>query len=174
DSMTSNKPTIATESASPTAMGAWRTWRSWQYRGGLGQHILTFYGAQGFGRWLGREFWAVTDQGLFAVSNFALNVLLARWLAPQDYGAFAVAFAVFLLLGTFHSSLLIEPMLVFGPGRYRRRLSEYVGVLLYGHSGFAVLGSLVLLLACVGGRLAGAGVLSEWRGRCGVVVLGVF
>jgi O-antigen/teichoic acid export membrane protein len=101
-------------------------------------------------RWLTKGFWAVSDQGLFSLSNFAMSVLLARWLVPQDFGAFTVAFAVFLLMGTFHTALLTEPMLVFGPSRHEGRFSEYLGALMYGHLGFAVLSSLLLLLAGLG------------------------
>jgi hypothetical protein len=93
-------------------------------------------------RWLTKGFWAVSDQGLFSLSNFALNLLLARWLVPQDYGAFTVALSVFYLVGTFHGALLTEPMLVFAPSRYKGRFPEYLGALLYGHLGFAILSSL--------------------------------
>lgn len=93
---------------------------------------------------LTKGFWAVTDQGLFAVSNFFLSVTLARWLAPKDYGAFAVAFSIFLVLGSFHTALVSEPMLVFGQGRYRGRHTQYLGVLLSAHWGLVVLGSLIL------------------------------
>lgn len=103
-------------------------------------------------RLLGRGSWAVADQGLFTASNFALNILLARWLAPQDYGAFAVAYAVFSLVGVVHNALLSEPMLIFGADRYKARLSEYVGFLLYGHVGFSVLSGGLLLL---GGLVVG-------------------
>jgi O-antigen/teichoic acid export membrane protein len=118
-------------------------------------------GAQGFGRWFGKGIWAVTDQGLFATANFVLNVLLARWLTPQDYGVFTVAFAVFLFFGTFHTALLIEPMLILGPGRYRDRLSEYLDILLYGNCGLAALGSLMLLLAGLGFRFSGSNAFSS-------------
>jgi O-antigen/teichoic acid export membrane protein len=113
-----------------------------------------------FVRWLAKGFWAVSDQGLFAVSNFALSVLLARWLSPQDYGAFATAFAVFLLIGTLHTGLLTEPMLVFGSGRYKNRLSEYLGALLYGHLGFGVLCGLLLVLISLGLALSGSSALA--------------
>lgn len=103
-------------------------------------------GESGFGRWLGKGFWTITDQGLFATSNFILNILLARWLTPHDYGAFAVVFAGFLLLGLLHTALLVEPMLVFGPDKYETRLPEYLGALLYGHIVFSAACSLILLL----------------------------
>jgi O-antigen/teichoic acid export membrane protein len=122
---------------------------------------LARYGAQGFGRWLGRGFWAVADQGLFAVSNFVLNVLLARWLVPQDYGVFSAVWVVFVLLTILHGGLLLEPMLIFGPGKYEGRLSEYLGVLLYGNFGFAALGSLLFLLVGLGFWLGGSYAVSS-------------
>jgi O-antigen/teichoic acid export membrane protein len=88
---------------------------------------------QGWLPWVGKGSLAVLDQGLFAGSHFLLNVLLARWLAPADYGAFALAYSVFLLLGVLHSALLTGPMLVFGSGKYRERFPEYLGILLRVH-----------------------------------------
>src|ERR1035437_1858534 len=90
---------------------------------------------------------AILDQGLFAGSNFLLNVLLARWIAPADYGAFALAYSVFLLLGVFHSALLTGPMLVFGPGKYRERFPEYLGILLRGHFALMLPGAALLAAA---------------------------
>ena len=97
--------------------------------------------------WVGKGSLAVLDQGLFASSNFLLNVLLARWLAPADYGAFALAYSVFLLLGVFHTAILTEPMLVFGPGKYRERLPEYLGILLRGHFALMLPGAALLTAA---------------------------
>jgi O-antigen/teichoic acid export membrane protein len=110
---------------------------------------------------LAKGVWAVTDQGLFAVSNFFLSVTLARWLTPKDYGAFAVAFTVFLLLGSFHTALLSEPMLVFGQGRYRGRHSEYLRVLLSGHWGLVLLGSVILGCAAAVFWRFGSGALAS-------------
>ena len=112
-------------------------------------------------RWLSKGFWAVSDQGFFATSNFVLNILLARWLAPQEYGAFSVTFAIFLFVGSVHSAIFAEPLLVFGSGKYKERLPEYMGALVYGHAAFAALGSLVLLLTSAGFALAGLTSLSS-------------
>lgn len=100
-----------------------------------------------FGRWIGRGAWAIVDKALFAVANFALNVLLARWLLAAEYGAFTVAYTVFLLLGTLHTALLAEPMLVFGSGKYRERLLEYMRTLLRAHWAFGLIASVGLAAA---------------------------
>jgi O-antigen/teichoic acid export membrane protein len=83
--------------------------------------------------WAKKGGFAVLDQALFAGANFLVNIFLARWLEPAQYGAFAVAYAVFLLLATFHTAVLTEPMLVFGAGKYTKRFPQYIGVLMYGH-----------------------------------------
>lgn len=94
--------------------------------------------------WVGKGSFALLDQGLFAGANFILNILLARWLTPGEYGAFAVAFSVFLLLGVFHAAIFTEPMMVFGPGKYRERFPEYLGILLRGHFALMLPGAAIL------------------------------
>lgn len=89
------------------------------------------------------------DQGLFAVSNFLLNLFLARWLDPQDYGAFAVGFTIFLLIGNLHAGLLIDPMLVFGKSKYLNCLKQYLAVLRRCHWMFSALSSSLFILAGV-------------------------
>src|SRR3979409_2655145 len=95
--------------------------------------------------WIRRGSWAIADQGLFAMANVLLNVMLARWLAPAEYGAFAVAYSAFLFIGALHAALLIEPMLVFGPGRYASRLAGYLNVLIRGNYVLTIPGSLLLI-----------------------------
>jgi O-antigen/teichoic acid export membrane protein len=75
----------------------------------------------------------VLDQALVSSSNFVMGILLARWLAPAQYGAYAMAFAIFLLAALFHQALLLEPMSVLGPSLYAGRLKEYFAALLWIH-----------------------------------------
>lgn len=93
--------------------------------------------------------WALLDQCLFAFSNFLLNVYLARWLDPESYGAFALAFTVFLFVGILHSSVFSEPMLVFGSGRYDKSLRPYLKLLIRLHwtRGWPIAGLLIALVA---------------------------
>lgn len=106
-------------------------------------------------RWAGQGVWAVADQGLFTVTNALLNILLARWLVPAEYGAFAVAYSIFLLLGALHTALFTEPMLVFAPGKYADRLTGYLRLMMRGH--WLLTGAGALLLAATG-------MVLRWRG----------
>lgn len=114
---------------------------------------------------VGKGSLAVLDQGLFAGTNFIVNVLLARWLTPAEYGAFALAYSVFLLLGTFHTASLTEPMMVFGPGKYAPHFHEYLGILLRGHFALMLPGALALAAAAVVlGRLSSPSVERAFLG----------
>jgi O-antigen/teichoic acid export membrane protein len=96
--------------------------------------------------WVGKGLAGLFDQGATSGSNFLLNVLLARWLAPAEYGAFAVASACFYAVAGLHVALLVEPMNVLGPTRYADRIPAYLGALVRGHVGLASV--LALALAC--------------------------
>jgi O-antigen/teichoic acid export membrane protein len=80
--------------------------------------------------WVRKGSLAMLDQGLISGSNFLVTVLLARWLAPEQYGAYALAFSIFLLLVRVHDSLVSEPMTVFGPSSYADHRREYLGAVL--------------------------------------------
>jgi O-antigen/teichoic acid export membrane protein len=76
---------------------------------------------------------ATLDQGLITGSNFVIGILLARWLPPEQYGAYAVAFAVFLLLGMLYQALFLEPQSVFGASTYRGCFRGYLKALVRLH-----------------------------------------
>jgi O-antigen/teichoic acid export membrane protein len=96
-------------------------------------------------------FWAIADQGLFAVSNLLVNVMLARGLSPAEYGAFATSYTVLLLVSGAHTSLLIEPMLIFGPDRYRTSFSHYLQLLQRYH--WRLMIAIVAGIAVIAGAL---------------------
>ena len=72
---------------------------------------------------------AILDQVLFNGVHFLSAILLARWLASDEYGIFAVSYSIFLFLAALHMAILVEPMLVFGSGKYKNFFKEYLGVL---------------------------------------------
>ncbi len=106
---------------------------------------------------------AIADQGLISGSNFAISILLARWLGAEQYGAYAVAFGIFVLLSLVYQALVLEPMAVFGGSGYRNCLRGYLSTLLRIHlvislSLCVVLGISAFVLHRMGqqGGLAGA------------------
>jgi O-antigen/teichoic acid export membrane protein len=84
-------------------------------------------------RVVGEVSWTVIDQALLGSSNFAANLVLARWLTPGEYGGYVAASAVFWMMTSAHGGVLTEPMMVFGSGQFRDRLSLYFATLAVIH-----------------------------------------
>jgi O-antigen/teichoic acid export membrane protein len=76
----------------------------------------------------------VLDQAAVSATNFTVNILLARWMSPADYGAFAIAFATLLLVSGFHGALLTDPLSVIGSRRPVGLYSKYLRALLIIHA----------------------------------------
>lgn len=68
---------------------------------------------------------ALFDQAFFAGANFFVNILLARWLLPEDYGQFVTLYTLMLFIGVFHSALVVDPYLVLGAGKFQPRYADY-------------------------------------------------
>ena len=105
--------------------------------------------------------WAVLDQGIFAGSNFVQNVALARLLSTHEYGVYSVLHTTLLFFGVLHGGMLVEPMMVFGAGRFKDDLPGYRGALLRGHLLFSGLVGGLLVATAVILRFTGASDLAE-------------
>lgn len=88
--------------------------------------------------WSPRGALALVDQGLISGANFIVGIVLARRLAPDQYGAYGVAFQVFLFLSVAYAALVLEPFSVFGSSVYRNSNREYLRALLRIHGVIAV------------------------------------
>jgi O-antigen/teichoic acid export membrane protein len=97
----------------------------------------------------------VLDQGLISGSNFIMGILLARWMVPDAYGAYSLAFSVFLLLTIIYQAVLLEPMMVFGGAAETESLRGYIRVLTRIHW-FLVFGIFSALALT-------AGVAHQWK-----------
>lgn len=113
--------------------------------------------------WGARSALSLVDQGFTSLAGFAVNLLLARWLTPNLYGAFAVAFAAFLFVSGFHNVLLLEPLSVIGPARYPGRLHDYFRAQLIVHtvlvgflSAVTLIGGLIFWRLAPGSPLVGS------------------
>lgn len=100
--------------------------------------------------WAGRGSAAFLDQALTSGTNFALSILLARWLAAPEYGAYAVTYAIFLLIANLYQGALMVPSMVLGPTTYADRQNEYIGSMVRIH--------VLLGAACAAALLAAAAI----------------
>jgi O-antigen/teichoic acid export membrane protein len=99
-------------------------------------------------RWGLKSVLSIVDQGLTAAVGFGVNFLLARWLPTPIYGAFAVAFALYLFVSGFHNVLLLEPLSVLGPARHPHHLRAYFRAQIATHA--ALVGVLAILVILTG------------------------
>jgi O-antigen/teichoic acid export membrane protein len=113
--------------------------------------------------WGRRSVLSLTDQGLTSLTGFSASFLLARWLAPERYGAYAIAFAAYLFVCGFHNVIILEPMSVLGPARHSAALLRYFraqmavhGVLVSALSVLTALAAVVIWCIAPQSPLAGA------------------
>jgi len=103
--------------------------------------------------WVTKGGLAVVDYGLISGSNFLLGVLLARWLAPEQYGAYALAFSIFILVGSLYQAMLLEPLSVFSGTAYHDNLRGYLKTTVWIHWGISFILCLMLGAVAVAARV---------------------
>jgi O-antigen/teichoic acid export membrane protein len=100
--------------------------------------------------WLGKGALAILDYGLFSGSNFLLGILLARWMSPEQYGAYALALSIFILVTFLYQALVLEPLSVFSGTSYSNNLRGYLNSNALLHVGI----SLIICVALGGTAVA--------------------
>lgn len=61
---------------------------------------------------LARLGWGLADQALSSLTNFAVGILIARSVGTREFGAFALAFATFIVLMGVTRGLVAEPLTI--------------------------------------------------------------
>lgn len=90
---------------------------------------------------------SIADQALISGAGFALHVLLARWLLPNDFGVFALVFSIFLFLSGLHNALILEPVSVLASSHNQEQLRDYIIHSIWLHF-FLSIGLSLLILIC--------------------------
>ena len=124
---------------------------------------------------------AISDQGFFALGNFAMSTILARQMSQAAFGEFSSAFAAFILLSTGYCAFVVDPMLVFGMSKANDRQRSYVRRVVSLHWRTALAVSVLMLgiglirwqmgagrgsfLAYVGWAIPAPAVLRLWLAR---------
>jgi O-antigen/teichoic acid export membrane protein len=89
---------------------------------------------------LGREAWALTDQGIVSGTNFLTNVMLARFMGLREFGVFALAWMSVLFVNSIQNALIVAPMMSIGPQQQEKDRPSYFGAI--------VLQDIVLVCLC--------------------------
>jgi O-antigen/teichoic acid export membrane protein len=100
-------------------------------------------------KWAAKGGLAIIDYGLISGSNFLLGILLARWLTPSEYGAYALSFSFFILAGFLYQALLLEPLSVFSGSAFSDNIRGYLKTSLWIHWALSAVMCLVLAIAAV-------------------------
>jgi O-antigen/teichoic acid export membrane protein len=103
--------------------------------------------------------WALADQGMVSASNFAIGIMLARFLGLEEFGRYTLAWMVVMILHNFQGVLIIAPMMSIGPKQAPGSEVTYFGAtaaqqILYGMLTFPLLW---------GGAVVAAGLFPEWN-----------
>jgi O-antigen/teichoic acid export membrane protein len=95
--------------------------------------------------------WGVADQGMSSISNFAVNIYIARTLGAVEYGAFALAYVTYGFMLNASRGLATDPLLVRFSGTplptWRRAVANCTGTatIVGLFAGVCVLGAAELL-----------------------------
>jgi O-antigen/teichoic acid export membrane protein len=103
--------------------------------------------------WVTKGGLALLDYGFYSGANFLLGILLARWMPPEQYGAYALAFSIFILVTFLYQALLLEPLSVFSGTTYRSNLRGYLKANLWLHWGVSAVICLLLGATAVAAKL---------------------
>ena len=113
--------------------------------------------------WAAKSAWSLVDQGFTALTGFCVTFLLARWMAPEMYGAYAIAFAGYLFVGGLHNVIVLEPMSVLGPARYADAMAQFLRAQMFVHwilavgcAGLVLITGGIVWIASPGSPLVGA------------------
>jgi O-antigen/teichoic acid export membrane protein len=89
---------------------------------------------------LGREIWALADQGIVSGTSFLTNLMLARFMGLHEFGIFVLAWMSVLFVNSLQTSLIIAPMMSIGPKQEEKDRPSYFGAV--------VVQELTIVLVC--------------------------
>lgn len=96
--------------------------------------------------------WALADQALVSGVNFLTGIMLARFLGPEKFGLYTLAWMVVLFFYNLQFVLIISPMTTIGPQHTATKVSAYYSSVLLQQVIFACITSVLIF---VGGYFLG-------------------
>jgi GT2 family glycosyltransferase/O-antigen/teichoic acid export membrane protein len=97
--------------------------------------------------------WALADQALISATNFATVVILARALAPRDFGAFVLAYAALLFVNGLQTAFVTQPHNILGQSRHGDEYRRYTLSTAAGQGLFMLAAAFAAIAVAVGAYL---------------------
>lgn len=85
-----------------------------------------FSGISNPGDWVIKSGTTILEQAVLSGTNFIMGLLVGRWLSPELFGVFSIAFTVYLFLSGIQNSIILEPMSVLGPSTFQHDMHQYI------------------------------------------------
>lgn len=99
-----------------------------------------------FVRRYGHVNWTMLDQVVVSAANFAVTVLLARYLEMEEFGWFTLFWLEVFYIRALQGALVVSPMLSIGPKYAAEAKGAYFGAVLIQHLGIAAIATFFLTL----------------------------
>ncbi|WP_460226149.1 lipopolysaccharide biosynthesis protein [Aurantivibrio infirmus] len=77
---------------------------------------------------------AILDQAILSATNFAINVLLIRYLPIDEFGVYVIVFSLLLFVSSVQAALVCSPLIVIVPQRKERLGENFIGSIFYGYA----------------------------------------
>lgn len=103
--------------------------------------------------------WALLDQSMISGVTFLTNVLAARFLGLEEYGRFALAWIVVLLVYAIQIAAITQPLMSIGPKKSDKDRAAYYGATFIQQLGFTAL----TVALFVGMAVPAGAVFPQWR-----------
>jgi O-antigen/teichoic acid export membrane protein len=98
--------------------------------------------------WANTRIWSLADQAAVSLGNFLTNVILARNLAPHDFGVYAILFGVMLFIYGAHSALVAYPLSIRGATASKDGLVQLTTFSLWLTTAVGFVLSVALVVVC--------------------------
>lgn len=96
----------------------------------------------------GSGFWSLTDQAIVSLGSFLTNILLARELAPKEYGTYAILLGALLIIYGTHGAIVTYPLLLLGSSESQDGLRSLTVFSLWLTSGIGLVFGAGLIIGC--------------------------
>ena len=93
-------------------------------------------------------FWSLADQGVVSFGNFLTNIFLARMLAPNEYGTYAILLGVLLVIYGAHGAMVAYPLSLLGASESRNGLRVLTALSLWLTTATGFLFGTALIAVC--------------------------